>query len=56
MIISDTLRTPEAENKEVMSLIKLFGEAIYRTAIGRSLSVLFEDSQIDQDSLEKYDI
>lgn len=56
VIVSDTLKTPEAENKEVISLIRLFGEAIYRTAIGRSLSVLFEDSQINQYSLEKYDI
>lgn len=56
IIVSDTLRTPEAPNKEVLSLVNLFGEAIYRTAIGESLSVLFEDSQIDQNSLDKYKI
>jgi phosphoribosylpyrophosphate synthetase len=57
VIVSDTLKTPEADNKEVLSLIKLFGEAIYRTATGQSLSVLFNNShENDQHSLENYDI
>ena len=56
VIVSDTLKTPKAENFEVMSLIKLFGEAIYRTATGQSLSVLFGNEKIDQDSLDKYEI
>jgi ribose-phosphate pyrophosphokinase len=56
IIVSDTLKTPEAYNKEILSLINLFGEAIYRTATGQSLSVLFEDSQIDQHSLDKFEI
>ncbi len=56
IIVSDTLNTPPAPNKETLSLVNLFGEAIYRTATGQSLSILFEDSQIDQHSLEKYEI
>ncbi len=56
VIVSDTLKTIEADNKEVMSLVRLFGEAIYRTATGKSLSVLFEDSEISQDSLDKFNI
>ncbi len=56
VIVSDTLITPEADNKEVLSLVNLFGEAIYRTATGQSLSILFEDSQIDENSLDKYEI
>jgi len=56
VIVSDTLETPAAENFEVLSLINLFGEAIYRTATGQSLSVLFGDEKITQDSLDKYEI
>jgi ribose-phosphate pyrophosphokinase len=56
VIVSDTLKTPPAENKEIMSLVHLFGEAIYRTSIGKSLSVLFDEPKTNQDSLEKYDI
>lgn len=57
VFVSDTLTAPKAENIEVISLIKLFGEAIYRTATGQSLSVLFNNIQEHgQHSLENYDI
>jgi len=56
VIVSDTLRTPKAENFETLSLIRLFGEAIYRTAVGKSLSVLFGDEKISQESLDEYEI
>ncbi len=54
VFVSDTLKAPEDKNVEVVSLINLFGEAIYRTAMGQSLSVLFDGGK--QDSLEKYEI
>ena len=56
VIVSDTLKTPKAENFEVLSLIRLFGEAIYRTATGQSLSVLFGDEKVSQESLDEYEI
>jgi len=42
VFISDTLKTPEDGNLEVVSLVNLLGEAIYRTVIGESLSDLFD--------------
>ncbi|OGJ21757.1 hypothetical protein A3K73_06955 [Candidatus Pacearchaeota archaeon RBG_13_36_9] len=57
VFVSDTLKVPKADNIEVVSMVKLFGEAIYRTATGQSLSVLFDNVQDPgQHSLEKYDI
>ncbi len=55
VLVSDTLKSALAENFEVVSLVKLFGEAIYRTATGQSLSVLFNDEK-NKESLENYDI
>jgi len=55
IMVSDTLKSPEAENLEVISLVNLFGEAIYRTVVGESLSVLF-DNMKEQESLENYEI
>src|SRR3989344_2362901 len=56
VLISDTLNPYKFENMEIVSLINLFGEAIYRTIIGESLSFLFEgDVRMEQDSLEKYE-
>jgi ribose-phosphate pyrophosphokinase len=55
IIVSDTLKSPEAENLEVISLVNLFGEAVYRTVVGESLSVLF-DNMKEQESLENYEI
>jgi len=43
VIVSDTIKTPKAKNVEILSLVDLFGEAIYRTVIGESLSILFND-------------
>lgn len=43
VLVSDTLKVDAKENFEVVSLVSLFGEAIYRTVIGESLSVLFDD-------------
>lgn len=43
VLVSDTLKVDARENFEVVSLVNLFGEAIYRTVIGESLSVLFDD-------------
>lgn len=51
----DTLKAPSGENIEVVSLVNLFGEAIYRTATGKSLSVLFKNEK-SKESLENYDI
>ena len=57
VFISDTIKPPVASNIEVVSLVRLFGEAIYRTATGLSLSVLFENvHDNNQHSLENYDI
>lgn len=46
VLVSDTLKVDARENFEVVSLVNLFGEAIYRTVIGESLSVLFDDKKI----------
>jgi len=40
VLVSDTLNCDG--NFEVVSLIRIFGEAIYRTVMGKSLSVLFD--------------
>ncbi len=42
MIVSDSLFNSPRENLEVISLVEIFGEAIYRTYLGQSLSVLFD--------------
>jgi len=42
VLVSDTLLPKKAENFEVVSLIPLFGEAVYRTIMGKSLSALFD--------------
>jgi len=55
VMVSDTLKNPQANNFEIVSLVNLFGEAIYRTILGQSLSVLFDDGK-KQESLEDYDI
>lgn len=55
ILVSDTLKSPATNNFEVVSLMRLFGEAIYRTAMGKSLSVLF-DREKEQSSLENYEI
>jgi ribose-phosphate pyrophosphokinase len=41
VIVSDTLKTEHFSNLEILSLVDLFGEAIYRTIEGDSLSDLF---------------
>jgi ribose-phosphate pyrophosphokinase len=46
VFVSDTLHIEPGKNIEVVSMSELFGEAIYRTVIGKSLSSLF-----DQESL-----
>ena len=56
VFVSDSLKVQKAENIEIVSLIKLFGEAIYRTATGQSLSVLFDNVNDKQHSLKNYDI
>lgn len=59
IMVSDTLKSSERdkfENLEVVSLINLFGEAVYRTIMGQSLSVLFDGGKAKQDSLEDYEI
>lgn len=55
VLISDTLKSDLPGNFEIVSLVRLFGEAIYRTATGQSLSVLFDDEK-NKESLENYDI
>ena len=46
IFVSDTLCCSFAPNLEIVSLVELFGEAIYRTIIGESLSILFDDGKI----------
>ncbi len=43
VLVSDTLKVPEAESIEIVSLVNLFGEAVYKTIKGESLSSLFDD-------------
>jgi ribose-phosphate pyrophosphokinase len=42
VIVSDTLHVEPFENLEILSLVNLFGEAVYRTIEGESLSSLFD--------------
>ena len=42
IMTSNTLVNEGGENLEVISLVELFGEAVYRTIVGESLSSLFE--------------
>jgi|TARA_Y100000310_G_C20571970_1_gene758512 ribose-phosphate pyrophosphokinase len=42
VMVSDTLCCKTLPNLEIVSLVDLFGEAIYRTIVGESLSVLFD--------------
>jgi len=42
VLTSDTLSNQKNENLEIISLVDLFGEAIYRTIVGESMSSLFE--------------
>jgi len=42
IMASDTLVAEKSDNFEVVSMTELFGEAVYRTIIGASLSSLFE--------------
>jgi len=57
VFVSDTLCCSFAENMERVSLVNLFGEAIYRTTIGESMSVLFDEGKVQegQVSLEDYE-
>ena len=43
IIVSDTLKNPLSDNLEIVSLVDLFGDAVYRTVIGESLSILFDN-------------
>jgi len=45
ILTGDTLQNQVSEKLEIVSLIDLFGEAIYRTIVGESLSVLFNDGK-----------
>lgn len=56
VLTSDTLSQERFDNLEIVSLVNLFGEAIYRTITGQSLSVLFDEIDSHQDSLKSYDI
>jgi len=42
IFVGDTLNCTLGENFETVSLVSLFGEAIYKIIVGESLSVLFE--------------
>ncbi len=55
VMVSDTLKPPKAYNIEIISLVNLFGEAIYRNSVGKSLSGLFDNDK-KQESLEDYEI
>lgn len=58
IMASDTLSLPPNSKVEVVSLVKLFGEAIYRTVRGESMSVLFEEGKFNngQEALKSYEI
>ncbi|MBM3234530.1 ribose-phosphate diphosphokinase [Candidatus Pacearchaeota archaeon] len=56
IFVSDTLCCNSAGNLEIISLVNLFGEAIYRTVLGESLSVLFDEMKNGQEKLKEYDI
>ncbi|MBU3912610.1 MAG: ribose-phosphate diphosphokinase [Nanoarchaeota archaeon] len=51
LFVSDTLCCEKSENMELVSLVNLFGEAIYRTTIGESMSVLFDGKIEGQEKL-----
>ncbi len=48
VMTSDTLQHETAKNLEIVSLIDLFGEAIYRNIMGQSLSALFNEAKETQ--------
>jgi ribose-phosphate pyrophosphokinase len=50
LLVSDTLKTNSSDIIETVSLVNLFGEAIYRTIMGKSLSILFADKTKNPDS------
>lgn len=52
LFVSDTLKTEENKNFEIISMAELFGEAIYRTVIGESLSSLFDTAKSEQEKLK----
>ena len=56
ILVSDTLKNEAKNNLEIVSLVNLFGEAIYRTVLGESLSVLFDEMKNGQERLKEYDI
>jgi ribose-phosphate pyrophosphokinase len=56
ILVSDTLKNEEKGNLEIVSLVNLFGEAIYRTSLGESLSVLFDEVKNNQEKLKEYDL
>ena len=56
ILVSDTLKNEAKNNLEIVSLVNLFGEAIYRTVLGESLSVLFDEMKNGQEKLKEYDI
>lgn len=45
IMTSDTLQHENSKNLEVVSLVGLFGEAIFRTVMGQSLSALFNEAK-----------
>ena len=47
LMTSNTLQAPDNKDIQIVSLTKLFGEAIYRTIVGKSLSNLFEEYKED---------
>jgi len=51
VFISDTLCCEKFSNMEIVSLASLFGEAIYRTVVGTSLSDLFNEIKKEQENL-----
>ena len=51
LFVADTIRNNFAGNIEIVSLVKLFGEAIYRTIAGESLSAVFDIIDGEQEKL-----
>ena len=57
ILVSNTLNVDASENLEVVSLINLFGEVVYRTIAGKSLSILFDGKDVGkQEILGKFEI
>ena len=57
ILVSNTLNVDAFENLEVVSLINLFGEVVYRTIAGKSLSILFDGKDVGkQEILGKFEI